>query len=96
MWKEGQQFDEEWLEIECRAQEKRDAAYPYIEIVIAILKQAREDYRLKPRKRKEIVAFIQSDWFEELTLCIIDNIEEARDTFIHLLEQDVRNRRKAV
>jgi len=96
MWKEGQQFDEEWLEIETRAQEKRDAAYPYIEIAIAILKQAREDYRLKPRKRKEIVAFIQSDWFEELTLCIIDNIEEARDTFIHLLEQDVRNRRKAV
>lgn len=96
MWKEGQQLDEEWLEIESRAQEKRDAAYPYIEIAIAILKQAREDYRLKPRKRKEIVAFIQSAWFEELTLCIIDNIEEARDTFIHLLEQDVRNRRKTV
>jgi hypothetical protein len=96
MWKEGLKFDEEWLEVECRAQEKREAAYPYIEIAIAILRQAREDYRLKPRKRKEVVAFIQSAWFEEFTLCIIDNIEEARQVFIQLLEQDVRNRRKAV
>ena len=96
MWKKGTQTDGEWIEIEIQAAQRRDAAQPYLEIAIAIFKQAREDFRLKPRKRKEILEFIKSKWFEDLSLCIIDNPEEARQVFISLLEQDVRNRRKAV
>lgn len=96
MWKEGLNEENGWAEVESEAAEKRDQAHPYIRIAIAILKQAREDYRKKPRKRKEIIEFIQSNWFEELTLCIIDNPDEARQSFISLLEQDIRNSRKAV
>jgi len=96
MWKEGKQSNGEWFEIETKAAEARDEAYPYLKIAIAILRQAREDYQKKPRKRKEIIAFIRSAWFEELTLWIIDKPDEAREAFIARLEQDVRNRRKQV
>jgi thermostable 8-oxoguanine DNA glycosylase len=95
MWKKGTQVDGEWIEIESRAQERKEAAQPYLEVAIAIFKQTREDYRRKPRKRKEIIEFINSDWFEDLSFCIIEKPDEARQSFISLLEQDVRNCRKA-
>lgn len=53
----------------------------YEELRAAVLRQAVVDYKYNPLMRKEVIAFVKSDWFEFFA----DNID--RDIFLEHLKK---------
>ena len=39
----------------------------YVQLLIAIINQAVNDYRMYPRMRSEVARFLKSDYFESMT-----------------------------